>query len=176
MAKLVEPIDRTAYPPGVTVGDHVPFYFAPRSPMLLRVLSGRAQYKGDHTGLVMLGVTVRTLVASEATWCVSDRNDATPVVRFSCDVTAVGTFIDFSLMTQFMWNKTPEDQDRQARRAAEALVLAAVPLTWVSHVVTSTNEGTATARRIMENVGSTRQYAVEPSFLYQDDPRREARP
>lgn len=157
----------TGYPRNVTVGDHVPFYFAPRSPMLYVVLQGSTEYKGDHTGLVMLGTCIRTVVESNLAWCVSDRNAGTHLVRFSQALPTLGDFIDFELMTQFDWRNTEDDPDRQSRRAAEFLVLTQVPLTTITHVVTSTPSGAARAGRMLQDVGSAWQYDVKPRFLYQ---------
>lgn len=163
----VTPLDRADYPQGVCVGDHVPFYFTPRSPMLYRVLKRRAQYQGDHTGLVMLGISLRSVLEQRLTWCVSDRNAASPLVRFMCDVQGLGTFIDFDLMKQFMYERTQDDTDRPTRRAAELLVLGRVPLALITHVVVTTRDGLITARQMLHTVGCSRQYEVQPSFLYQ---------
>ncbi|HEY1571897.1 MAG TPA: DUF4433 domain-containing protein [Pseudonocardiaceae bacterium] len=163
----VTPLDRPGYPQGVCVGDHVPFYFTPRSPMPYRVLKHKAQYQGDHTGLVMLGISLRSVLEQRLTWCVSDRNAASPVVRFTCDVQGLGTFIDFDLMTQFMYGRTQDDADRPTRRAAELLVLGQVPLALVTHVVVTTRDGLITARQRLHTVGCSRQYEIQPSFLYQ---------
>ena len=138
MDRLVVLPSETNYPAGVTVGDHVPFYFTPRSPRLRRVLGRRAQYAGDHTGLVMLGTSIRRVVESGCGWCVTNRNAGSPLVQFSRDLDTIGTFIDFELMKQFMWNNVPDDPDRQTRRAAELLVLRELPVTMITHVVTST--------------------------------------
>lgn len=167
MNRLVALPAEAGYPPNVTVGDHVPFYFAPRSPMLLKVLSRRAQYAGDHAGLVMLGTVIRSVVESGGSWCVADRNAGSPLVQFSQDLGNLGSFIDFDLMKRYRWSNTPDDPDRQTRRAAEFLVLREVPVTMVTQVVTSTSAGVSRARQILQNVGGIRQYEVQPSFLYQ---------
>lgn len=168
LGRAVIPHDNPDYPPRVTVGDHVPFYFTPRSPMLYRVLAGGASYRGDHTGLVMLGVELRAVIEHGLTWCVSDCNAASAVVRFTCTLDSIGHFVDFPLLTQFRWHTTPEDTGRPTRRGAELLVLGSVPVGMVSHVVTSTPNGATRARQVLRTVGGTRHYQVEPSFLYHD--------
>jgi ssDNA thymidine ADP-ribosyltransferase DarT-like protein len=167
--RLMRPVilDKPDYPSTVTVGDHVPFYFTPRSPMLRRVLGGGAPYQGDHTGLVMLGIGLRTVVECGLTWCVSDCNAASPVVRFTCDLGSIGTFIDFPLMTEFMYRKTDDDPHRPTRRGAELLILDHVPVELITHIVTSTANGRTRAREVLQTVGGTRHYEVQPCFLYQ---------
>jgi hypothetical protein len=170
LKRQVMPVGNAAYPSGVAVGDHVPFYFTPRSPALYRVVRGGTDYRGDHTGLVMLGVSLRTIDTARLTWCVSDRNAAASIARFTSDGTNLGSFVDFELMQAWNWNNIPADSDRQTRRAAELLILGSVPLSVITHVVTSTEQGRAQARRMLETNGGTRQYDVHPSFLYDDRP------
>lgn len=167
MNRAVVPMDTPGYQPRVTVGDHVPFYFTPRSPMLRRVLGGNTAYRGDHTGLVMLGISIRTVIDNSLTWCVSNRNAASEPVQFSCDLGAVGKFIDFRLMTEFMWKKTDDDPDRPTRRAAELLILGQLPVMLLTHIVTSTGDGIMKAREALRSVSGTRHYEVQPCFLYQ---------
>jgi ssDNA thymidine ADP-ribosyltransferase, DarT len=113
--------------PGGTVGDYVPFYFAPRSPMMFRIacdcrdaILGR-YHDGDRP-LVYLAARVGAIVDSGLPWVATDGNARAVITRFSADVGEVGQMIDWELMRQRMWTSTPEDPDRERRRAAEFLV------------------------------------------------------
>jgi hypothetical protein len=95
----VDPRDASDYP-RATVADHVPWYFAPRSPTLLRVVDGwNLAYKEGHRPLVLLGMRLADLVDSGSIWCYSDRNAATNLAQFGTDLAALPRFIDFDLMT-----------------------------------------------------------------------------
>jgi hypothetical protein len=149
------------------VADHVPWYVAARSPMLYCVCKGyNVDYKGGSDPLVFLGMRLADLAATGAIWCFSDRNAATALAAFSVQVQAMGTFMDFDLLTQERWNNTQDDQDRKSRRAAEVLVAHRVPLELVSQVVTYSDSRAAEVREIFADVGGIRHYVTKPELYY----------
>jgi ssDNA thymidine ADP-ribosyltransferase, DarT len=163
-SKLVNPDQ--FYPTNRTVADHVPFYMAAKSPMLYAVTRGHFEYSGGDESLVFLGLTIGAIVDSGVTWCASDSNAACDIVRFSRVVSTLGSLVDFDLLCRERWNKTPDDQDRPSRRAAEVLVLDQVPLTMITHVVAKTQVTLDRARSILDLVGGLRQYHLEPGLYY----------
>lgn len=153
--------------PMSTVHDHVPFYIAAKSPMLFVVTSqGREAYRADSRDLVFMGVVLGDLADAALTWCVSDGNAAAAYTQFSRDLDNLGTFVDFDLLCQRMWNNTPDDPDRQSRRAAECLVLGAVPLDLVRVIVTRDATGLAEPKRLFNAVGGARQYHAMRDIFY----------
>jgi hypothetical protein len=121
-------------PPGGTVGDYVPFYFAPRSPMLFRIacdcrdtIPGR--YQGGDRPLVYFAARVAAVVDSGLPWVATDGNARVLISRFTADLDEVGTMVDWPLMRAKMWKSTPEDLDRERRRMAELLIHRQAPLT-----------------------------------------------
>lgn len=64
------------YPDGKSVADHVPFYVAPKSPMLYTVTRGHQEYSGGADDLVFLGLSIGNLVDAGVIWCASDANAA----------------------------------------------------------------------------------------------------
>jgi ssDNA thymidine ADP-ribosyltransferase, DarT len=152
--------------PASTVNDHVPFYIAAKSPMLLVVTSGHETYAGGSDPLVFLGVALGDIMDCGATWCVSNGNAAAAVTAFSRDETQVGTFVDFAVLSQRAWYNTPEDQNRKSRRAAELLVLNEVPLELVTVVIAKSEPVLAAARTAFASVGGVRQYHVVREMYY----------
>ena len=166
---IVVPDDSRAYPQNAMVSDHVPLYFAPRSPTLLRVVTGyNLPYKGGAAPLVLFGVTIADLMASTETWCFSDRNAAADIVRFRTDVTTLPDFIDFDLMREEIWRNTNDDPDRAARRAAEVLVYKRLPVGLISCVVASTESTLSAVQGMLAKAPGYRDFYRIPSFLYQD--------
>lgn len=152
--------------PAVRVNEHVPFYIAAKSPMLYVVSRGHSEYSGGTGPLVFFGVALGDIIDSGATWCVSDGNAAAAFTRFSRDVDTLGNFVDFDLLCQKMWSKTPDDQDRPSRRAAEALVLGPVPLSMVSVVCCRDQARLDQAKDALKNVGGVRNHWVLPDMYY----------
>ncbi|TDV40742.1 uncharacterized protein DUF4433 [Actinophytocola oryzae] len=154
-----------SYPANRVVSDHVPFYFAAKSPMLLRVKSGHVDYQGGDDPLVFVGLAVGDAVDSSMTWCVSDQNAAVDIVEFTRELDQIGTFIDFPLMRQKMWNNTPQDPNRQSRPAAEFIILDKLPLNYISHVVTKNSTTMARVKQILSDVDGI-SYIVDRNFYY----------
>jgi hypothetical protein len=69
--------------PGGVVADYVPFYFAPRSPMISSNHHGRvATYQAGCERLIHLVTTLERLTEVGLTWVVSDRNAALAYAEF----------------------------------------------------------------------------------------------
>jgi hypothetical protein len=118
---------------GGFVGDYVPFYFAPRSPMMFRIACDHrdgvpGRYPGGDRPLVYLATTVGSIVDAGLGWVATDGNAATATTRFSSVLDDLDAMVDWPLMTATRWSNTPDDPDRQRRRMAELLVRTEVPL------------------------------------------------
>jgi hypothetical protein len=154
------------YPPNKIVSDHVPFYISAKSPMLFAVTRGHMGYRGGDDPLVFLGVSIGAIVDSGLTWCASDANAATSYVRFTRNLSGLGDFVDFDLLCQQWWGKTPDDPYRPGRRAAEVLVLDRLPLELISVVIAKTQVSLQVAQTALSSVGGSRHYQVEQMFYY----------
>jgi ssDNA thymidine ADP-ribosyltransferase, DarT len=89
--------------PGGRVGDYVPFYFAPRSPMMYRIACehrDRApdRYQGGDKPLVYLISTVGTVTGSGAVWVATDGNAATATTEFTSDLGDLAQMVDWPLL------------------------------------------------------------------------------
>lgn len=155
-----------AYPMGKSVADHVPFYIAAKPPMLYAVTRGHQDYRGGCDSLVFMGLPIGSIVNSGIVWCASDANAATDFVRFTRNVELLGNFVDFDLLCEQMWNRTPDDPNRPSRRAAEVLVLDRLPVEMITHVIARTGDTLDEARSAFESVGGSRQYRVEKHFYH----------
>lgn len=153
--------------PESAVRDHVPFYIAAKSPMLYAVTSpGSQPYKALSRDLIFLGVVLADIIEAGLTWCISDGNASSEYTAFSRNLGDIGSFVDFDLLCQKMWNNTPDDPYRQGRRAAECLVLGEVPLDLVRVIVTRDDAGLRQPRQLFETVGGPRQYHAMDDIFY----------
>lgn len=103
---------------GKCVGDYVPFYFAPRSPMMYRQLNNN-KIKNETT--IYLVANARYL-SSKYEWCCSDINAAIFHASFFNTWEELLKNIDWNLMRSKYWKNTEEYPDRKERRMAEFLV------------------------------------------------------
>ncbi|MGV9374264.1 type II toxin-antitoxin system toxin DNA ADP-ribosyl transferase DarT [Nonomuraea sp. NPDC003707] len=136
------------------VADYVPFYFAPRSPMLYRINSGGVRgYDQGQTPLVYLVTRLSAIAASNLAWVASDRNAALATARFTTTQRELATHIDWALMEAEYWANTDEDGSRVQRRMAELLVHERVPWMVFSRVYAHTESVAAVARKTLEGLG-----------------------
>lgn len=156
-----------AAPRGV-VADYVPFYFAPRSPMMSAIHHGNVpEYTGGTESLVYLMTSVERLVALSLHLVFTDRNAVLGHAHHTTEVDELDTLIDWQLMRARMWHNTAEEPDRRERRMAECLVHCQVPWQAIEHVVTRSraraDEARATLARFSQTAAVVR---TEPDWYF----------
>ncbi|MEI2809793.1 MAG: DUF4433 domain-containing protein [Nocardioides sp.] len=114
--------------PGGVVADYVPFYYAPRSPMLFSIKSGNVPtYDRGCDRLVYLITSTQILRGKGLTVLGTDRHPLKSFATFVQDDAEITEMTDWPLMAAKYWSNTPEDPDRRERRQAECLVHEVVP-------------------------------------------------
>lgn len=114
--------------PGGTVGEYVPFYFAPRSPMLFRIQRGGVEgVSSDPARLVYVVSSAEAVVEAGHACVFTDGNAAAAFTEFHDDADQLGDVVDWRLMKATQWANTTDDPDRRRRRGAEFLVHEALP-------------------------------------------------
>lgn len=142
---------RVPVPPGGVVADYVPFYFAPRSPMMFAIHKGKVPtYQKGCDDVVYLVSTLGQLRAAGQPVLLTDRNATLAVAAFATD--AGDLRIDWDLMGEAIWKNTDEYPDRREKRMAECLVHRLVEPTGIQALVTKSR---AVAERVGRLVGDT---------------------
>jgi hypothetical protein len=106
---------------GGTLADYVPFYFAPRSPMLFTINQGNVDpaLRGQQGLILHLVSTVERLVSAGPPWCFTDRHADLDYARFLTDPAALSTAIRWDVMGDDFWGRS---QEQRELRQAEFLV------------------------------------------------------
>ena len=113
-----------AIPCGVrgTIHDYVPFYFGPRSPMLLQLHTGRVPgYDEGQEHLVYTVSTVETIAESGLDFVFSDGHGIAAFSQWYEDIADLDK-VDWEAVYARQWNDTLDDPDRQRRKQAEFLI------------------------------------------------------
>ncbi|MGI8631827.1 MAG: type II toxin-antitoxin system toxin DNA ADP-ribosyl transferase DarT [Solirubrobacterales bacterium] len=85
--------------PGGAVSDYVPFYFAPRSPMLYAINGGQVpEYTDGQDPLLYLVTSVERLVELGLALVFTDRNATLGFARFSAGLDELDGLVDWTLM------------------------------------------------------------------------------
>ena len=116
-------------PPGGPLGDYVPFYFAPRSPMLYTISRGNVpEYQEGQQPVLHLVSTVEQVIEYRPVlrWLFTDGHAVISLSDYHNDVADLDK-IDWEIMQARYWADTAEDGDRERRRQAEFLVYQFFP-------------------------------------------------
>ncbi len=153
--------------PGGVTADYVPFYYAPRSPMMYVINQGKVdEYQEGLDPLVYLVTTPEALSVTGCEMVVSDGNCANAITEFSADLDTLDEMVDWELMEATWWNNTDEDGDRMRRRAAEFLVHQHLPWSAIQRVATRTESILERAQTILDSHRATPQVELCPNWYY----------
>jgi len=109
--------------PGGSLGDYVPFYFGPRSPMLYTINQGNVEdYQEGQSEIVHLVSDIGIIKAKQLAFLFTDRHAELSHAIYSCDLEQMDQIVDFTIMSDRYWNNTIDYPDRKERRQAEFLI------------------------------------------------------
>jgi hypothetical protein len=160
---------RVLLPPFGRVADYVPFYFAPRSPMLLTLAKGNVPtYSDGQDPLIYLVSSTDQAAAAGLSCLFSDGNCASPLTQVSDDLALLDSVVDWEIMTARMWANTPDDQDRMRRRMAEFLVHRRVPVACIAQIVVRHETMKRQVDAILTAHGSEIPVLVRPWWYFEN--------
>src|SRR5437763_7522216 len=109
--------------PGGNLGEYVPFYFAPRSPMLFTIERHNTDYKGGQEPVVHLVSSADAVSCANPAlqWVFTEGHAEIAFSQFFNHLQDLNT-IDWKTMDSYYLIDTDEDNDRKRLRLAEYLV------------------------------------------------------
>ena len=110
------------------VADYVPFYYAPRSPMMSAISNGKVAGYTSNQDLIYLVSSLDRVRAAGLRWACTDGNAATRLTEFFSTWSELESNTDWDIMKARYWADTQEDGQRKNRRMAEFLVRGFLPL------------------------------------------------
>ncbi|MGH8884121.1 MAG: type II toxin-antitoxin system toxin DNA ADP-ribosyl transferase DarT [Egibacteraceae bacterium] len=152
--------------PGGVPADYVPFYFAPRSPMLYVITKGKVpHYQEGQGSLVYLVTDLATLKDAGAPYVFSDGNCGSVFTEYFTDDHDLSR-VDWEIMTAVWWADTPDDGDRMRRRMAEFLVHQQAPWEAILGLGVRTDDMASRLKSILDELGSHKPVVVKPGWYY----------
>lgn len=104
------------------LNDYVPFYFAPRSPMLFAIHKGQVENcSARQDQIIYLVTSVKEITAKSYNFVFTDGHAIMAFSNFYTDTEHLDK-IDWTIMESKYWHDTNDDPDRKRRRSAELLV------------------------------------------------------
>ncbi len=152
--------------PGGPLADYVPFYFAPRSPMLFRIWKGTvATYSGSQDSLVYLVTSVERIIEMDLPFVFTDRHPLAAFARFSPDEGELNT-VDWGLMRARMWADTDADPDRKHSEDGRVPHPRRCAIDGFSTAAVSNDATLATVRKLLEDRGITLRVELKPGWYF----------
>jgi len=150
--------------PGGVVSDYVPFYFAPRSPMLYAInRGGVAGYAGRQEPIIHLCSSTEAVAEAGLQWVFTEGQAAMDYTDFYDDFKDLKE-IDWPLMKSRYWHDTDNYPDRCRRRQAEFLVYNFFPWKLVAEVGVCNTLTAQKVQRILN--GDPPPVAIKQDWYY----------
>lgn len=121
-------VRRVPIEPGGTLGDYVPFYFTPCSPMLYNITTGYGGiHRRENSEIVVFVSSLRKLAQMAVPFVFTDRHAYLKIARFANDVSQLD-MVDWKLLRSRDFQRNPENPESFERYQAEALVHRHLPV------------------------------------------------
>jgi hypothetical protein len=153
--------------PGGVLHDYVPFYFAPRSPMLYAISKGLVQgYGSGQSSILHLLIKAEDIFAESLDFSFTDGHAIIGYSRFYDRPSDLNEAIDWAIMKEKYWNDTDEDGDRKRRRQAEFLVHRAVPWPLIRAICVMDEERAGQVHASLHEYHQQTAVKLRPNWYY----------
>ncbi|MDB9514821.1 DUF4433 domain-containing protein [Kamptonema animale CS-326] len=137
---------------GGVLHDYVPFYFAPRSPMLYAISMGKIEgYSEGQTPIIYLVSEAEKIADSNLHFAFTDGHAVIKFTDFFDDLEYLDEAIDWEVMNARYWYDTDEHPDRKRKRQAEFLVYNFFPWQLVTEIGVKNYQIKTEVDKILEN-------------------------
>ncbi|MFH1008533.1 MAG: DUF4433 domain-containing protein [Candidatus Latescibacterota bacterium] len=152
--------------PGGVLHDYVPFYFAPRSPMLYTISRGNvAGFSGGQDSVVHIVSMAQTVRNAGLRFVFTDGHGIMAFTEFFTDLVDLDK-VDWDIMSADYWTDTDDDTDRKRRRQVEFLVHERFPVNLIQEIgVMNQSKKNETAAELAE-FDLTIPVVIRPGWYY----------
>jgi hypothetical protein len=151
--------------PGGRVHDYVPFFFAPRPPMLYAIdRGGVAGYVEGQRPVIYLVSTAQTVQADGRQFVFCDGHSIMAISEFFGDLSRLER-VDWDVMRRY-WMDTRDDPDRKRRRQAEFLVFGHCPWRLIQEIGVRDREMKAHVEAELRDAGHKPPVVVRREWYY----------
>jgi ssDNA thymidine ADP-ribosyltransferase, DarT len=146
--------------------DYVPFYFAPRSPMLYTIYKGNVPgYQGGQDPVLHLVTDLEAIEKAELVFTFTDGHAVMDYSNFYIDPEDLQE-IDWDVMRLTCWNDTTDDPNRKCKRQAEFLVHHAFPWNLIQEIGVINQSIQSQVRQLLQQINDFTPVNVYPNWYY----------
>ena len=150
-----------------TLHDYVPFYFAPRSPMLYAIYKNNVQgYTQGQKPILYLVTTAETIKKASISFVFTDGHAIMAYSEFYDDLSYLDTAIDWQVMKSKYWNSILQDLDRPRRRQAEFLIYQHCPWYLVNSIGVINKEIAQQVKQLLQPCSHQPPVSICPAWYY----------
>lgn len=158
---------RVPYSPYGVLHDYVPFYFAPRSPMLCAIHHGRVRgYRGGQDGIIHLVTELPRILENRLKFVYTDGHPIMAITNFYNETERINNVIDWEVMNARYWSDTQDDPDRERRRQAEFLVYEDFPVSLLTKIAVISNRILNRINQVVGRFNFEIDYLIEREWYY----------
>lgn len=151
---------------GGCLHDYVPFYFAPRSPMLYTISRNNvAHCPQGQDGVIYLVSTVESVRSCGISFAFTDGHGIVAISQFYDDLKHLDK-IDWDIMKARYWADTRNDGDRSRRRQAEFLVHSFLPMSLITAVAVRKAVHLASVSSSLRGCQSSVSVQMQPGWYF----------
>lgn len=154
-------------PPGGTLADYVPFYYTPKSPMLLNIKTG---YHGitqrSNEEIVILASSCQNMAVNRVSMVFTDRHAYTATAAWTDNPEDLGKMIDWDILNRHDFARDDRYPDKMERYQAEALAHRYVPSSALLGVGCSSDAVKVSLEQSIRAAGLGLQVAVRPAWYF----------
>jgi hypothetical protein len=169
--KLIQ--QRNDYPVGVNppngvLGNYVPFYFGPLSPMLLNIKTGHRGITQRHQeDIVYICCNLKAIISDCAEWCFTDGHAKDALTTFYNHIENLDN-VDFNLVKERYWSNTEDYTDKMRKKQAEFLVKSSVPVSCIQNIVVYNEKTSLVIQQLVDSLQLNIKVWVNPkgNFYY----------
>lgn len=152
--------------PGDLLGDYVPFYFTPWSPMLLNLLTGRGVRQRDPEEIVFIVTSLHLLERNDVPYLISDRHAYLRTANFFQAREDLKTVVPWTALQNRDFKKDPLNPEAFDRYQAEALAYDHVPVTALLGLACYTDAVKAQLDQSLEERGIDLPNPLRPGWYF----------
>lgn len=154
-------------PPYGTLANYVPFYFTPKSPMLLNIKTGwKGITRRSNAEIVVLVSSVEAMRAAEVTLLFTDRHAYMATAQWSADPADLADMVDWAILRRHDFAQSDAYPDKRDRYQAEALAHGHVPPTALLGIGCASHEEEQRIAGLVAGAGLSLRVVVRPEWYF----------
>jgi len=161
--------DRHDYPVKLdghgNLGDYIPFYFGPHSPMLYKIRNGTGVKQCNQSEIIYFIVTAQKVSEEGLDFVFTNGHAKNKFTDFYCDLNRLNE-VFWDIVNSRQWNNTLENPDRMWRKQAEFLIHTHVPISLIDQIVVYNQEKFNFVKGLLEQIGLDIPLAINTNLYY----------